>query len=119
MVAGDLGHPWSQGTMQDRPNSSHRLCHRTAYVLGWMRICYRRITALRRVHSPTCDKKSSPMKLLLPARSPVRAFGAALFDTGLRVREEYDELILNQRDFELRIHATERSDGCAVRSRAD
>ena len=28
------------------------------------------------------------MKLLLPARSPVRAFGAALFDTGLRVREE-------------------------------
>ena len=55
--------------------------------------------ALRRVHSPTLDKKSSPMKLLLPVRSPVRAFGAALFDTGLRVREEYDELILNQRDF--------------------
>jgi hypothetical protein len=54
------------------------------------------------------------MKLLLPVRSPVRAFGAALFDTGLRVREEYDELILNQRDFELRIHATERSDGCVV-----
>jgi hypothetical protein len=54
------------------------------------------------------------MQLLVPVRSPVRAFGAALFDTGLRVREEYDELILNQRDFELRIHATERSDGCVV-----
>ena len=47
--------------------------------------------------------------------SPVRALGAALFDTGLRVREEYDELILNRPGFELRVLAAERAGGCGVR----
>jgi hypothetical protein len=46
-----------------------------------------------------------------PVRSPLRAFGAALFDNGLRVREEYDELILERHDFSLRVHATERPGG--------
>lgn len=54
---------------------------------------------------------SSPTKVSAPVRSPVRAFGAALFDTGLRVREEYGELILSQHDFGLRIHATEKAGG--------
>ena len=54
------------------------------------------------------------MKLSLPVRSSVRALGAALFDTGLRAREEYGELILCQRDFTLRVHTTERMGGSQV-----
>lgn len=48
--------------------------------------------------------------------SAVRAFGAALFDHGLRVREECNELVFNQRDFELRINAAEQTHGHALRS---
>ena len=55
------------------------------------------------------------MKPSQPVRSPVRALGAALFDTGLRVREECDELILNRSEFELRVSAVERSSGYMVR----
>jgi hypothetical protein len=47
--------------------------------------------------------------------SAVRSFGAALFDHGLRVREEYNELILNQRDFELRVHVSELADSNSLR----
>lgn len=54
------------------------------------------------------------MKLLPPLRSPVRAFGAALFDSGLRVREEYGELTLNQRGYGLRIHATDGKGGWMI-----
>ena len=46
--------------------------------------------------------------------SPMRALGAALFDHGLRVRADYDELLLAHRDFELRLHATEKADGCTL-----
>lgn len=54
------------------------------------------------------------MKLLPPTRTPVRALGAALFDIGLRVREEYDELVLIKRFFVLRIHATGESGGSSI-----
>jgi hypothetical protein len=54
------------------------------------------------------------MKPSLPVRSPIRALGAALFDIGLRVRDEYGELILNQRDFGLRVHATDWTGGLMV-----
>jgi hypothetical protein len=54
------------------------------------------------------------MNPIPPVRSPVRALGAALFDIGLRVRDEYGELILQQRDFSLRVHATERTGGVQV-----
>ena len=54
------------------------------------------------------------MKTNLPVRSPVRSLGVALFGTGLRVREEYNELTLNQPDFSLRIHMTEKAGGSTV-----
>jgi hypothetical protein len=51
------------------------------------------------------------MKLLLPIHSSIRALGASLFDSGLRVREDYGELVLNQSGFGLRIHSVELSAG--------
>jgi hypothetical protein len=54
------------------------------------------------------------MELLPPARTPVRALGSALFDIGLHVREEYDELVLIQRFFVLRIHATGELGGSSI-----
>lgn len=60
------------------------------------------------------ENTTTPAKPELPIRSPVCALGAALFDAGLRVRQEYDELTLSQRDFGLRVHATERSGGWMV-----
>jgi len=54
------------------------------------------------------------MKTVLPIRSSVHAVGAALFDTGLRVREEYDELVLNQPGFGLRVNAIEKTGGCML-----
>ena len=60
----------------------------------------------------SCDHGST-MKLL-PSRPTVRALGVALFDIGLRVREEYGELVLNQSDFSVRIHMSERKGGLAV-----
>ncbi len=68
--------------------------------------------------TPPGSTKSSPrhfpMKLSLPVRAPVRALGVALFDNGLRVREEYDELVLDQSDYALRIHVIERAGGSMV-----
>jgi hypothetical protein len=61
------------------------------------------------------EDNTSPSKALRPYRSPVRALGAALFDTGLRVREEYDELILDQRDYSLRVQAPAKACGWTIR----
>jgi hypothetical protein len=48
-------------------------------------------------------------------RSPVRALGAALFDAGLRVRDEYDELVLDSRDYGLRIQILGKPGGWLIR----
>lgn len=66
------------------------------------------------VPSRTTLQLNTPMKPSLPVRSPIRALGAALFDIGLRVRDEYGELVLNQRDYGLRMHATERPGGLTL-----
>ena len=59
-------------------------------------------------------KRPHSMKTNLPVRSPVTSLSVALFGTGLRVREEYDELILNQHDFSLSIHTAEKPGGTTV-----
>ena len=55
------------------------------------------------------------MRLFKKNPSAVHSLGAALFDQGLRVRDEYDELILNQRNFELRVHVGDQTDGNNLR----
>ena len=55
------------------------------------------------------------MKILHSVCSPACAFGSALSDLGLRVREEFDELSLVGRDFELRLHVSEQTGGSAIR----
>ena len=52
--------------------------------------------------------------MILPTRFSLRALGAALFDSGLRVRDDYGELVLNQNDFGIRIHGVEMAGGCTL-----
>ena len=61
------------------------------------------------------ENKTSPLKTIRPLRSPVRSLGAALFDTGLRVRDEYDELVLDQRDYSLRVQTLAKTSGWTIR----
>ena len=61
------------------------------------------------------ENKITPLKTLRPLRSAVRSLGAALFDTGLRVRDEYDELVLDHRDYSLRVQATAKTSGWTIR----
>src|SRR5471032_3589714 len=61
------------------------------------------------------ENKISSTKTLRILRSPVRAFGAALFDSGLRVRDQYDELVLDQRDYSLRVQILARPCGWTIK----
>lgn len=61
------------------------------------------------------ENKTTASTTLRPLRSPVRALGAALFDTGLRVRDEYDELVLDQRDYSLRVQTAAKASGWTIR----
>ena len=63
----------------------------------------------------TMENKTPPLKTIRPLRSPVRSLGASLFDTGLRVRDEYDELVLDQRDYSLRVQTSTKTSGWTIR----
>lgn len=61
------------------------------------------------------ENNTSHSKTIRPLCSPLRSLGAALFDTGLRVRDEYDELVLDQRDYSLRVQTLAKTSGWTIR----
>jgi len=68
-----------------------------------------------RFQTSIMENKTSYPKLLKQLSSPVRALGAALFDIGLRVRDDYDDLVLDQRDYTLRITTSAKAGGSSIR----